>query len=1030
MIPKKLTIEGLYSYRGRQSIDFENLVEAQLFGIFGSVGSGKSSILEAITYALYEKTERLNLRGDSRNYNMMNLKSDQLYIEFIFQAGKENKEYRFSVKGRRNSKQFEDVGSYERSAYVKNGGEWEPLENPDAEEILGLNYDNFKRTIIIPQGNFQEFLQLGNKDRTQMLKEIFQLNKFDLGPKVNSLIKKNDIEKSKIEGALGQIEEVDEELIKQNEEELEEIKKEVEAHIKKLDKKQKEKSTLDQLKRLYDQLNGQKEALLQLKSRGTLFEQREMKLRNFEYCHLHFNALLERKQEKMKDVEESKKQIEELEKEIKGYENNLNEKSRAFAEVEKDYKMLDKYKRQQEEFQKLIDIKALQKEFKSLSERIEKGKPLIVELEAQLAKYNEEKSRLNKEIKGKEAEMPDEDVLRQVEKWFVDKKQMDEKIRQEKANIRDVEIQLTNLRNKVIDLINDDLLLLLGEGADQLEVKAIIALVEKKQGEIDESLKLLHDEKVHLIRKGSLEDVAANLVEGDPCPVCGSTHHPEMLSISNLKEQLAGNEKRKDKLSQSATLLAKAYTSLTLVESRISDRKKLIKEANEKALQFSNNLEQHHNNFIWKGYHPTGQQLVQDNIEKSSQIKKELKKLRNEVGELDAKIKANEKEVIKAKDLLNELQLEKQSKDAKLETLKQQLEHLDIAVYKSKSEDDLDQEMKDINRVITQTETNHHLLKEAIEKIKSQLDTSRGSYKSIKNHHKEAEQSLVGIVERIDKKLQESPFAELSEIVLILREAIDMEEERQAIDHYKRDLNTVESKITDLKNAINGKEFDLEAYEKLNQAIEELIAEIETRKVNLTKLQQSIEKRKEDLQKRSELLEIVSKLETRAENLSTLQRLFRSSGFVNYVSSVYLQNLCNAANERFHKLSRQKLSLEMAEDNNFQVRDYLNEGKVRNVKTLSGGQTFQAALSLALALAESVQKENETDQNFFFLDEGFGSQDKESLQIVFDTLKSLRKENRVVGIISHVEDLKQEIDVYLDITNNEVQGSIIKVSWK
>ena len=100
------------------------------------------------------------------------------------------------------------------------------------------------------------------------------------------------------------------------------------------------------------------------------------------------------------------------------------------------------------------------------------------------------------------------------------------------------------------------------------------------------------------------------------------------------------------------------------------------------------------------------------------------------------------------------------------------------------------------------------------------------------------------------------------------------------------------------------------------------------------------------------------------------------------------------------------------------------------MKTLSGGQTFQASLSLALALAESIQKFNQSNQNFFFLDEGFGSLDKESLQIVFDTLKSLQKENRIVGIISHVEDLQQEIDTYLKITNDEEKGSIINSSWE
>jgi len=112
------------------------------------------------------------------------------------------------------------------------------------------------------------------------------------------------------------------------------------------------------------------------------------------------------------------------------------------------------------------------------------------------------------------------------------------------------------------------------------------------------------------------------------------------------------------------------------------------------------------------------------------------------------------------------------------------------------------------------------------------------------------------------------------------------------------------------------------------------------------------------------------------------------------------------------------------------VRDYLNGGKVRSVKTLSGGQTFQAALSLALSLADSIQQFTDSSQNFFFLDEGFGSLDKESLDVVFETLKSLRKENRIVGVISHVEEMQQEIDTHLRIVNDEETGSRVYRSWE
>ncbi|MBK6283571.1 MAG: AAA family ATPase [Draconibacterium sp.] len=225
MIPIQLTIQGLYSYQKKQTIDFTTLTAAGLFGIFGSVGSGKSSVLEAITFALYGKTDRLNLSGDNRNYNMMNLKSNELLIDFIFETGKDQTAYRAVVTGKRNSKQFEEVKKLDRNTYKKVNENWIPIENSALENAIGLSYENFKRTIIIPQGQFQEFLQLGNKDRTQMLKELFNLGKFELYYKTVALESKNNEQKQNLQGQLQQLGEIDANKIAELETQLLELKK-------------------------------------------------------------------------------------------------------------------------------------------------------------------------------------------------------------------------------------------------------------------------------------------------------------------------------------------------------------------------------------------------------------------------------------------------------------------------------------------------------------------------------------------------------------------------------------------------------------------------------------------------------------------------------------------------------------------------------------------------------------------------------------------------------------------------------------
>ena len=189
MLPILLTIKGFYSYQKKQTINFEKLTQGGLFGIFGVVGSGKSSILEAIIFALYGDTDRLNLR-ENRGYNMLNLQCKEAKIEFEFQ-NYQQKHFRFEVSWSRNSKNHQKTTPFQRLAYQKIDEQWVPLDSNDPTEIIGLSYENFKKTIIIPQGQFKDFLELGDKDRSDMMKQIFKLQAFDLSDKVGKFYTQN-----------------------------------------------------------------------------------------------------------------------------------------------------------------------------------------------------------------------------------------------------------------------------------------------------------------------------------------------------------------------------------------------------------------------------------------------------------------------------------------------------------------------------------------------------------------------------------------------------------------------------------------------------------------------------------------------------------------------------------------------------------------------------------------------------------------------------------------------------------------------
>ena len=162
MIPVELIIEGIYSYKERTRVDFQPLLAAQLFGIFGAVGSGKSSLLEAITFALYGQVERMT-RRDSLAANMFNLDADQAFIQFTFDSLVDGQRYRCVATGKRR-KQGPELS---REFYRLTDDTPLPVEEAAVHEAIGLSYDHFTRTVIVPQGKPIPQLQYKKSSLTQ-----------------------------------------------------------------------------------------------------------------------------------------------------------------------------------------------------------------------------------------------------------------------------------------------------------------------------------------------------------------------------------------------------------------------------------------------------------------------------------------------------------------------------------------------------------------------------------------------------------------------------------------------------------------------------------------------------------------------------------------------------------------------------------------------------------------------------------------------------------------------------------------------
>ena len=234
MKPINLKIKGLNSFVEEQEIDFERLTEAGFFGIFGQTGSGKSTILDGITLALYGKVSR-----NTRHF--INTNCDKLSVSYTFQISlSEVKKYNVWRNYKRNAKGEIEAGKCRVIDLVTNSILADGSKNVTSlcEKIIGLRFEDFTRTVVLPQGKFSEFLKLERGKRTEMLERLFNLQKYgdNLAKRISSENAKFEAEENQLIGKEKSYEGITEEVLSENKEILNKYNGELEIKNKEYDK--------------------------------------------------------------------------------------------------------------------------------------------------------------------------------------------------------------------------------------------------------------------------------------------------------------------------------------------------------------------------------------------------------------------------------------------------------------------------------------------------------------------------------------------------------------------------------------------------------------------------------------------------------------------------------------------------------------------------------------------------------------------------------------------------------------------------
>lgn len=998
MKPIKLSIEGVFSYQEKQIIDFEKLSKGGIFGIFGKTGSGKSSIIEAIIFVLYDRLDKIS----GNKVDLINLQSDKAVIEFEFESF--GKQYlatsitKRTPRGQTTKRQF----------YVKEDGNYRAVsEDVTPEDIIGLSYDNFCRIVIIPQGKFQEFFSLTESQRTAMLKEIFPLlTQYDLNQSLKKLREQAKEILDTESGQLQQLSEYTEEGLKTKQEESEAVKQKYET-IK--TQYEKQKALADEFEKLFSDFNKLQTATEEkekLDKQTVEIDRSRKELDEYEVAINRFQVPISSYENTQRLFADNQTKLQETDNRLESLEKQYIETRKIYEDL---FEQDKKTPEQKEEIRKIGMLVSLRKEesevatkrskLQSEKERQAKGERICQEEE-------NKKIGLESLIKEKESKRLNPVEFSAVRNWFWQKKNTDDAIAQLNGEYNELEKQ------------KQDLLASIGISAEE----NIELFLQDKFAKLQKQIQDCENKKEKYIIEQALCRFSEKLEDNKPCPLCGSISHPSPVNLVNVDSHL----------NQINSQLKSLETDLKSLENSIKDLNLINKQIEQKFKELENKkaeVKAYEVQFVWSKYKGKTFEDIAEMEKADNALQQEINGLRKEADKVVGDLSRYTAALNGIKDTIKSIDIEIATAEGKIGQLNQEIDSDLKAKYADYEENRLNEICEKLNQEIEKrnqelAERNQELEKQNKEIIEAK--TVRENYvKNIEGYSLE----LQKYEEELKGLLIECGFDNLERVKEVLNKKLDVAFLRKKIENFNWQKQTNAQRLKELSELTFGKQRPSE------ERLSELKAESKRGSEQLEeileqkgKIEAEVKTFVQKLEEKQKLQERYGKLEIRLNAMDELLSLFKGDKFVHFISTIYLEQLCAKANERFRIITQNKFEI-CYSDKNFEIIDYLNEGKKRSIKTLSGGQMFQASLCMALALVDTIRLSHNSNQNFFFIDEGFGTQDTESLELIFESLKALRGENKTVGLISHNETLKEKISGNISVRFKNNKGSVIETNY-
>lgn len=537
---------------------------------------------------------------------------------------------------------------------------------------------------------------------------------------------------------------------------------------------------------------------------------------------------------------------------------------------------------------------------------------------------------------------------------------------------------------------------------------------------------------IEKMKTKELEDVKGKL-GGIPSSQLLKKLDEEQRKLALLKSNIQEWEKEKESTENKVTLAKEEKNKIEKEELKIRESlnnyKKLTRDLNIEIEGLENKCKK-----LKQEY------LGLKTITKVSNLLSKVKEIRENEKELEL-LSTGHSNLLKNRDSLDIKIRENESKlhEIEIELIKAR----ELYVEKKLSRDNKYKEVISITKgdlaknLLHNVEENICKILEQEESSKKKLEEQRLEYeKNIAEKHnidgrlKTAKEQYKDQKSTLNKLLAENKF---ESIYAVKRALLDTDAVKKLIEEileHEEEQKLLSFKIKSSKEKLNGRSIKKEYFEQLKDEIYNLKVEIGNISKDIGANQNQLITLKDSLDKINDFNKQLKVVEHNVDLLEELDKCVQGNKFVEYVSTNQLKYIALEASKRLDGITKGRYALEIDSTLNFVMRDNFNGGERRSIDTLSGGETFLTSLSLALALSSQIQLKGSAPLEFFFLDEGFGSLDSELLEIVIESLERLHSNNLSVGIISHVEELKNRVPVKLLVSSSEAGiGSKVKIEY-